>query len=82
MNFIIWLIIGGIIGWLASLIMKTDGKGPSYHGHIHIGVREMFWQSFTLVKNHVEIMNVLIKNNSFYSLLIPCGKIKYFLNHC
>ena len=25
MNFIIWLVIGGVIGWLASLIMKTDG---------------------------------------------------------
>ena len=26
MNFIIWLVIGGIIGWLASIIMKTDGQ--------------------------------------------------------
>ena len=26
MSFIIWLIVGGIIGWLASLIMKTDGQ--------------------------------------------------------
>lgn len=26
MNFIIWLIVGGIIGWLASLVMKTDGQ--------------------------------------------------------
>ena len=26
MDLIIWLIIGGIIGWLASLIMKTDGQ--------------------------------------------------------
>ena len=26
MNFIIWLIVGGIIGWLASLLMKTDGQ--------------------------------------------------------
>ena len=26
MNFIIWLIIGGLIGWVASLIMKTDGQ--------------------------------------------------------
>ena len=26
MNFIIWLIVGGIIGWLASMIMKTDGQ--------------------------------------------------------
>ena len=26
MNLIIWLIIGGIIGWLASIIMKRDGQ--------------------------------------------------------
>jgi uncharacterized membrane protein YeaQ/YmgE (transglycosylase-associated protein family) len=26
MNFIIWLIVGGIIGWLASLIMRTDAQ--------------------------------------------------------
>jgi uncharacterized membrane protein YeaQ/YmgE (transglycosylase-associated protein family) len=24
MNFILWLIIGGILGWIASLIMGTD----------------------------------------------------------
>ena len=26
MNLIIWLVVGGIIGWLASLIMKTDAQ--------------------------------------------------------
>ena len=26
LSFIIWLIVGGIIGWLASLIMKTDAQ--------------------------------------------------------
>ena len=26
MNFIIWLIVGGIIGWLASMIMKTNAQ--------------------------------------------------------
>jgi uncharacterized membrane protein YeaQ/YmgE (transglycosylase-associated protein family) len=26
MGLIIWLIIGGIVGWLASLIMRTDGQ--------------------------------------------------------
>ncbi len=26
MNFIIWLVIGGVIGWLASIVMKTDGQ--------------------------------------------------------
>jgi uncharacterized membrane protein YeaQ/YmgE (transglycosylase-associated protein family) len=26
MNFIIWLIVGGIVGWIASLIMRTDAQ--------------------------------------------------------
>ena len=26
MNFIIWIVIGGVIGWLASMVMKTDGQ--------------------------------------------------------
>ena len=26
MGFIIWLIIGGVVGWLASIIMRTDGQ--------------------------------------------------------
>lgn len=26
MGLIVWLIIGGVIGWLASLIMRTDGQ--------------------------------------------------------
>jgi uncharacterized membrane protein YeaQ/YmgE (transglycosylase-associated protein family) len=26
MDIIIWLIVGGIVGWLASLLMKTDAR--------------------------------------------------------
>ncbi len=26
MNFLIWLIVGGVVGWLASLIMRTDAQ--------------------------------------------------------
>ena len=26
MNFIIWLVIGGLIGWVASMVMRTDGQ--------------------------------------------------------
>ncbi len=26
MNLLIWLIIGGVIGWLASIVMKTNGQ--------------------------------------------------------
>ena len=25
-NFLVWLIVGGIIGWLASMIMRTDAQ--------------------------------------------------------
>lgn len=28
-NFIVWIIVGGILGWLASLMMRTDAQqGP------------------------------------------------------
>jgi len=26
MNLLIWLIVGGIVGWLASLVMRTDAQ--------------------------------------------------------
>ena len=25
-NFIIWIIVGGVLGWLASMIMRTDAQ--------------------------------------------------------
>lgn len=29
LDFIVWLIVGGIIGWIASMIMRTDAQqGP------------------------------------------------------
>ena len=29
MNIIIWLVIGGLIGWVASIVMRTDAQqGP------------------------------------------------------
>ena len=26
MGFLLWIIVGGIVGWLASLVMRTDGQ--------------------------------------------------------
>ena len=26
MSFILWIVIGGVIGWLASIVMRTDGQ--------------------------------------------------------
>ena len=40
MNFIIYLIVGGIAGWLAGLLMK--GRGLGVLGNIVIGVLGAF----------------------------------------
>ena len=29
MGFIIWILVGALVGWIASLIMKTDGQQSS-----------------------------------------------------
>lgn len=26
MNFIVWIVVGGVLGWLASLVMRTDAQ--------------------------------------------------------
>lgn len=26
MNFIIWIVVGGVLGWIASIIMRTDAQ--------------------------------------------------------
>lgn len=26
MNFLIWLVLGGVIGWIASMLMNTNGQ--------------------------------------------------------
>jgi uncharacterized membrane protein YeaQ/YmgE (transglycosylase-associated protein family) len=26
LNLLIWLVVGGVVGWLASLVMRTDGQ--------------------------------------------------------
>lgn len=26
MNFILWLVIGGVLGWVASILMRTDAQ--------------------------------------------------------
>ena len=25
-NFVIWIVLGGLIGWLASMVMRTEGQ--------------------------------------------------------
>ncbi|WP_419807536.1 GlsB/YeaQ/YmgE family stress response membrane protein [Sphingomonas sp.] len=47
MNFIIWLILGGIIGWLASIVMRTDAQQGAFL-NIVVGVVGSFIGGFVL----------------------------------
>jgi uncharacterized membrane protein YeaQ/YmgE (transglycosylase-associated protein family) len=46
-NFIIWLIIGGIIGWLASIVMRTDAQQGIFLNVI-VGIVGAFIGGFVL----------------------------------
>ncbi|MDQ0249560.1 putative membrane protein YeaQ/YmgE (transglycosylase-associated protein family) [Sphingomonas kyeonggiensis] len=37
MGFILWLVVGGVIGWLASMIMRTDAQ-PAVFLNIVVGI--------------------------------------------
>lgn len=46
-NFIVWLIVGGLIGWVASMIMRTDSQqGPLLN--IIVGIVGAFLAGFVL----------------------------------
>ena len=47
MGIILWLIIGGIVGWLASLIMKTDAQ-QGILANILVGIVGAFLGSLLL----------------------------------
>ena len=59
MNFIIWLVIGGVIGWLASLIMKTDGQ-QGIILNIVVGVGTINQNNFSLPALGVSLVGALI----------------------
>ena len=68
MNLIIWLIIGGIVGWLASLLMRTDGQ-QGIVLNVVVGVVGAFLAGWfisplvgvgTINQNNVSLASVLV----------------------
>jgi uncharacterized membrane protein YeaQ/YmgE (transglycosylase-associated protein family) len=75
MGFILWLIIGGIIGWLASIVMNTNHKqgkflniivgivGAMIAGWIlspMLGIRTINQESFSLASMFVSFLGAVI----------------------
>jgi uncharacterized membrane protein YeaQ/YmgE (transglycosylase-associated protein family) len=70
-NFIIWIIAGGFIGWLASLIMKTNSRQGTI-ADIIVGIVGAFVGGYFLSP----LFNVSTINESNYSvpaLLVSLG---------
>ncbi|HUG21315.1 GlsB/YeaQ/YmgE family stress response membrane protein [Piscinibacter sp.] len=47
MNFIIWLIVGGLVGWVASMLMRTDAQQGIFL-NIIVGIVGAFLGGFLL----------------------------------
>jgi uncharacterized membrane protein YeaQ/YmgE (transglycosylase-associated protein family) len=70
-NFIIWIIVGGFIGWLASIIMKTNNR-QGMITDIIVGIVGAFVAGFFLTP----LFNITTINENNYSipaLLVSLG---------
>ncbi len=68
MNFIIWLVVGGIIGWLASMVMKTD-KQQGIILNVVVGIVGAFIGGF-LFSNVLNSNSINEGNFSIPALLV------------
>lgn len=59
-NFIVWLIVGGLIGWVASMIMRTDAQQGLFL-NIIVGIVGAFLAGWFLTP----LFNVPSINESF-----------------
>ncbi len=65
MDIIVWIVLGGIAGWAASLVAKTDSQ-QGIVGNIVVGIMGALFGGF--------IMNLLghggVSGINFYSLMV------------
>jgi len=71
MNFLLWVIVGGIIGWIASMIMKTNAQ-QGILLNIVVGVVGAFLAGMVL-SPLFGTGTINQSNFSFPSLLISLG---------
>lgn len=67
MGLIIWLIIGGVVGWLASLVMRTDAQQGIFL-NIIVGIVGAFIGG--LIMNRGTINNTGLSIESFLVSLL------------
>lgn len=71
MNFIIWLIVGGLVGWVASIIMKTNAQ-QGILLNVIVGIVGAFVAGFVLTPL-LGIGTINQNNFSLPALLVSVG---------
>lgn len=81
MGFIAWIVIGGLAGWLASIVMKTD-KSQGLVKDIIIGIVGGFIGGFVLdlvgIGGEVSGFNLVSLGTSFVGAVILIGALRFF----
>lgn len=67
MGIIIWLVVGGICGWLASIVMRTDGQ-QGILLNVIVGIIGAALAGF-LIGGSASLNNGLTVQSFLYSLL-------------
>jgi uncharacterized membrane protein YeaQ/YmgE (transglycosylase-associated protein family) len=82
-NFIVWIILGGILGWIASLIMRTDAQQGTFL-NIIVGIVGAFLAGMflsplfgigTINQNNFSIPSLLV---SLLGAIILLGIVNLF----
>ena len=68
MGILIWLIIGGVVGWLASIIMRTDGQ-QGIVLNVIVGIVGAFIAGLIHGGGNINASNPLDISNILWSLL-------------
>ena len=71
MNFIIWLIVGGLVGWVASIIMKTNGQ-QGILLNVIVGIVGAFIAGYVLTP-FLGISTINQNNFSMPALMVSLG---------
>lgn len=80
MSFLIWLIVGGILGWLSCLVMRNESK-QSVLLHVIVGIIGAFvggWVISPLLDVHTSFGSMVV---SLIGAIILLAIMNLFLHH-
>lgn len=69
MSFIIWIIVGALAGWVASMIMKTDAQMGAL-ANIVVGIIGAFIGGWTVSLFGIDVMDGTLRIESILTAIL------------